>query len=60
MPQDLSSDQDTDDADAEFVEVDPTGRYGRVSSRYLNYSPFFFFHLFPSFYLFGMVFIDLI
>ncbi|CAB4280688.1 unnamed protein product [Prunus armeniaca] len=29
MPQDLSSDQDTDDADAEFVEVDPTGRYGR-------------------------------
>ncbi|XP_009362930.2 probable serine/threonine-protein kinase WNK3 isoform X2 [Pyrus x bretschneideri] len=29
MPQDLSSEQDTDDADTEFVEVDPTGRYGR-------------------------------
>ncbi|KAL1363839.1 hypothetical protein HN51_012005 [Arachis hypogaea] len=28
MPQD-SSDQDLDDADSEFVEVDPTGRYGR-------------------------------
>ncbi|KAM1739793.1 hypothetical protein ACFX11_015456 [Malus domestica] len=29
MPHDLSSEQDTDDADTEFVEVDPTGRYGR-------------------------------
>ncbi|KAB2609264.1 serine/threonine-protein kinase WNK3 [Pyrus ussuriensis x Pyrus communis] len=29
MPLDLSSEQDTDDADTEFVEVDPTGRYGR-------------------------------
>ncbi|KAM1209658.1 hypothetical protein ACFX2I_015252 [Malus domestica] len=29
MPQDLSSERDTDDADTEFVEVDPTGRYGR-------------------------------
>ncbi|MED6108287.1 Serine/threonine-protein kinase wnk3 [Stylosanthes scabra] len=28
MPQD-SSDQDLDDVDSEFVEVDPTGRYGR-------------------------------
>ena len=29
---DLPSDQEGDDAEAEFVEVDPTGRYGRVSS----------------------------
>ncbi|CAN6585437.1 unnamed protein product [Malus baccata var. baccata] len=29
MPQDLLPEQDTDDADTEFVEVDPTGRYGR-------------------------------
>ncbi|XP_059441359.1 probable serine/threonine-protein kinase WNK3 isoform X2 [Corylus avellana] len=29
MPQDLSSEQDPDDSDSEFVEVDPTGRYGR-------------------------------
>ncbi|XP_048445481.1 probable serine/threonine-protein kinase WNK3 isoform X1 [Pyrus x bretschneideri] len=29
MPHDMSSEQDTDDADSEFVEVDPTGRYGR-------------------------------
>ncbi|KAM5571902.1 putative serine/threonine-protein kinase WNK3 [Rosa sericea] len=29
MPQDLPSDQETDDAEAEFVEIDPTGRYGR-------------------------------
>lgn len=31
MPQDLSSEQDPDDSDIEFVQVDPTGRYGRVS-----------------------------
>uniref|UniRef100_A0A5B7A2K1 non-specific serine/threonine protein kinase n=2 Tax=Davidia involucrata TaxID=16924 RepID=A0A5B7A2K1_DAVIN len=29
MPQDPSSEQDPDDSDAEFVEVDPSGRYGR-------------------------------
>ncbi|GAB4860637.1 Serine/threonine-protein kinase wnk3 [Ancistrocladus abbreviatus] len=29
MPQDTSSEQETDDPDSEFVEVDPTGRYGR-------------------------------
>ncbi|KAA8540759.1 hypothetical protein F0562_024322 [Nyssa sinensis] len=29
MPQDASSEQDPDDSDAEFVEVDPSGRYGR-------------------------------
>ncbi|KAL5750613.1 hypothetical protein ACOSP7_025216 [Xanthoceras sorbifolium] len=29
MPQDSSSEQDQDDSDAEFVEVDPSGRYGR-------------------------------
>lgn len=29
MPQDLSSEQDPDDSDIEFVQVDPTGRYGR-------------------------------
>ncbi|KAE8124328.1 hypothetical protein FH972_019226 [Carpinus fangiana] len=29
MPQDSSSEQDPDDSDSEFVEVDPTGRYGR-------------------------------
>ncbi|XP_048329934.1 probable serine/threonine-protein kinase WNK3 isoform X1 [Ziziphus jujuba] len=29
MPQDASSEQDQDDSDAEFVEVDPSGRYGR-------------------------------
>lgn len=39
MPQDLSSELDPDDPDAEFVEVDPTGRYGRVSL------VFFFFFL---------------
>jgi len=26
-----SSEQNPDDSEAEFVEVDPTGRYGRVS-----------------------------
>lgn len=31
MPQEISADQDPDDSDAEFVEIDPTGRYGRVS-----------------------------
>lgn len=35
MPQDSSSEQDQDDSDAEFVEVDPTGRYGRVSNYFL-------------------------
>ncbi|KAJ8752011.1 hypothetical protein K2173_001037 [Erythroxylum novogranatense] len=29
MPQESSSDQDPDDAEVEFVEIDPTGRYGR-------------------------------
>lgn len=29
MPQDSSSEPDPDDSDTEFVEVDPTGRYGR-------------------------------
>ncbi|KAF4350331.1 hypothetical protein CsatB_018109 [Cannabis sativa] len=29
MPHESSSEQDPDDSDAEFVEVDPTGRYGR-------------------------------
>ncbi|XP_030938315.1 probable serine/threonine-protein kinase WNK3 isoform X4 [Quercus lobata] len=29
MPQDLSSDHDPDDSDTEFIEVDPSGRYGR-------------------------------
>ncbi|KAG8652608.1 hypothetical protein MANES_06G111100v8 [Manihot esculenta] len=29
MPQESQSEQDPDDSDAEFVEVDPTGRYGR-------------------------------
>ncbi|RVX18273.1 putative serine/threonine-protein kinase WNK2 [Vitis vinifera] len=29
MPQVLSSEQDPDDPDTEFVEIDPTGRYGR-------------------------------
>lgn len=31
MPLDSSSEQEPDDSDAGFVEVDPTGRYGRVS-----------------------------
>lgn len=31
MPQEVSSDLDRAESDAEFVEVDPTGRYGRVS-----------------------------
>jgi hypothetical protein len=30
MPQESSSETDPDDSDAEFVEIDPTGRYGRV------------------------------
>ncbi|GMI76732.1 with no lysine (K) kinase 3 [Hibiscus trionum] len=29
MPPETTSDQEQDDSDAEFVEVDPTGRYGR-------------------------------
>ncbi|KAF5459958.1 hypothetical protein F2P56_019862 [Juglans regia] len=29
MPQDLSSELDLDNSDTEFIEVDPTGRYGR-------------------------------
>ncbi|KAF8037054.1 hypothetical protein BT93_B0082 [Corymbia citriodora subsp. variegata] len=29
MPQDVSSDQEPDDPDAEYVEIDPTGRYVR-------------------------------
>ncbi|EOY22263.1 No lysine kinase 3 isoform 1 [Theobroma cacao] len=29
MPQDSTSEQEQDDSDAEFVEIDPTGRYGR-------------------------------
>ena len=31
MPQESQSEQDPDDSDTEFVEIDPTGRYGRVS-----------------------------
>ncbi|KAG6753129.1 hypothetical protein POTOM_043173 [Populus tomentosa] len=31
MPQESSSETDPDDSDAEFVEIDPTGRYGRVN-----------------------------
>lgn len=30
MPQDSSSELEQDDSEAEFVEVDPTHRYGRV------------------------------
>lgn len=33
MSQELSLDQDLDESDPEFVEVDPTGRYGRVNTR---------------------------
>ncbi|XVF49805.1 hypothetical protein PTKIN_Ptkin04bG0045300 [Pterospermum kingtungense] len=29
MPQDTTSEQEPDDSDSEFVEIDPTGRYGR-------------------------------
>ncbi|KAJ9163809.1 hypothetical protein P3X46_023439 [Hevea brasiliensis] len=29
MPQESQPEQDPDDSDAEFVEIDPTGRYGR-------------------------------
>ncbi|XVF54558.1 hypothetical protein PTKIN_Ptkin05aG0190600 [Pterospermum kingtungense] len=29
MPQDATFEQEKDDSDAEFVEIDPTGRYGR-------------------------------
>ncbi|KAJ7956159.1 putative Kinase [Quillaja saponaria] len=29
MPQDFSSDQDPGNSDSEFIEIDPTGRYGR-------------------------------
>ncbi|XWS47873.1 hypothetical protein CRYUN_Cryun13aG0023000 [Craigia yunnanensis] len=29
MPQDTTSEKEQDDSDAEFVEIDPTGRYGR-------------------------------
>ncbi|XWS37196.1 hypothetical protein CRYUN_Cryun19dG0022300 [Craigia yunnanensis] len=29
MPQDTTSEQEEDDSDDEFVEIDPTGRYGR-------------------------------
>ena len=47
MPQDTMSEQEQDDSDAEFVEIDPTGRYGRVSS----VTVFFFF-----FSIFGLCF----
>jgi WNK lysine deficient protein kinase len=30
MPHESSSEPDPDDSDAEFVEIDPSGRYGRV------------------------------
>lgn len=32
MPLESSSDYEADDSDAEFVEIDPSGRYGRVST----------------------------
>lgn len=44
MPQDTTSEQDPDDSDAEFVEIDPSARYGRVS--------FFFFLIFMKFIIF--------
>ncbi|KAB5532052.1 hypothetical protein DKX38_018722 [Salix brachista] len=34
MPQEYSSEPDPDDSDAEFVEIEPTGRYGRVNVTY--------------------------
>lgn len=45
MPQDTTSEQDPDDSDAEFVEIDPSARYGRVSF-------FFFFLIFMKFIIF--------
>lgn len=46
MPQDTTSEQEQDDSDAEFVETDPTGRYGRVSLVTVSYSLFFLFLVF--------------
>ena len=44
MSQDLSLDQDPDESDPEFVEIDPTGRYGRVntSSSFSDFADFSF------------------
>ena len=41
MPQDLPE-QELDDSDT-FVEIDPTGRYGRVSFHFIHNFFFFFF-----------------
>ena len=52
------SEQEQDDSDAEFVEIDPTGRYGRVSSFTVSFL-FFFFFFFFFFFNFGFVEFDL-
>lgn len=44
MPQDTTSEQDPDDPDAEFVEIDPTARYGRVSLFFLYFYEIYHFH----------------
>ncbi|MBA0651861.1 hypothetical protein Goklo_019161 [Gossypium klotzschianum] len=46
MVQDTMSDQEQDDPDAEFVEIDPTGRYGRVKFFFTN-----------SFSIFGLIYV---
>lgn len=44
MPQDTTSEQDPDDSDAEFVEIDPSARYGRVSFFFFNFYEIYHFH----------------
>lgn len=43
MVQDTMSEQEQNDPDAEFVEIDPTGRYGRVKFSFTNSFSIFFF-----------------
>ncbi|KAJ6375495.1 hypothetical protein OIU77_000477 [Salix suchowensis] len=37
MPQEYSSEPDPDDSDAEFVEIEPTGRYGRYKEVFWSF-----------------------
>ena len=50
MPQDLSSEPEPDESVAEIVEIDPTGRYGRVSVYGYSVVLNFLFLCFPCFF----------
>lgn len=38
MVHESTSDHDPDDSEADFVEIDPSGRYGRVSIFFFYFS----------------------